>query len=74
MENRRFWAGKEGNNPMNIRKPVDYRAMFTAQDKLAAANLSQTELYCEIGRLVSDRPSGSGYEIFTAPAKASSRY
>ena len=41
---------------MNVRKPVDYSAMFAALDTLMAADLSQVELYCEIGRLVSDRP------------------
>lgn len=41
---------------MNIRKPVDYSAMFAALDKLVAADLPQMELYCEIGRLVSGRP------------------
>ena len=41
---------------MNVRKPVDYSAMFTALDKLVAADLPQMELYCEIGRLVSGRP------------------
>ena len=41
---------------MNIRKPVDYSAMFTALDALIAANLPQMELYCKIGELVSARP------------------
>lgn len=41
---------------MNVRKPVDYSAMFAALDTLMAANLPQMELYCEIGRLVIDRP------------------
>ena len=38
---------------MNIRKPTDYTAMFAALDTLMAAQLSQMNLYCEIGRLVS---------------------
>ena len=42
---------------MNIRKPIDYSAMFTALDTLMAADLPQMELYCEIGRLVSGRRS-----------------
>jgi len=46
-------AGKEKR--MNIRKPIDYSAMFTALDALAAAELPQMKLYCEIGRLVSGR-------------------
>ena len=41
---------------MNVRKPVDYSTMFTMLDTLMAADLSQIELYCEIGRLVSERP------------------
>ena len=41
---------------MNVRKPVDYSAMFAALDTLMTADLPQMELYCEIGRLVSDRP------------------
>ena len=41
---------------MNVRKPVDYSAMFAALDTLMAANLPQMELYCGIGRLVSGRP------------------
>lgn len=36
---------------MNVRKPVDYSAMFAALDKLVATGLSQMELCCEIGRL-----------------------
>lgn len=40
---------------MNVKKPVDYSAMFTALDILMAADLSQMELYCEIGRLVNGR-------------------
>lgn len=41
---------------MNIRKPVDYSAMYTALDMAFAANLPQMELYCEIGHIVSARP------------------
>ena len=41
---------------MNVRKPVDYSAMFAVLDTLMAANLPQMELYCGIGRLVSGRP------------------
>lgn len=41
---------------MNVRKPVDYSAMFSELDKLVAADLPQMGLYCEIGRLVSGRP------------------
>lgn len=40
---------------MNIRKPTDYSAVFSALDQLMASRLSQMELYCEIGRLVADR-------------------
>ena len=41
---------------MNVRKPVDYSAMFAALDTLMAADLPQTKLYCEIGWVVSSRP------------------
>ena len=41
---------------MNVRKPIDYSAMFAALDTLMAADLPQMDLYCEIGRLVSGRP------------------
>jgi len=41
---------------MNVRKPVDYSAMFATLDTLMAAALPQMELYREIGRLVSGRP------------------
>ena len=41
---------------MNVRKPIDYGAMFAALDALMAAELQQMELYYEIGRLVSARP------------------
>ena len=40
---------------MNVRKPIDYSAMFAALDALMAANLPQMELYRSIGRAVSDR-------------------
>ena len=41
---------------MNIRKPIDYNAMFTSLDTLMVADLPQIELYWEIGKLVSARP------------------
>lgn len=41
---------------MNTRKPTDCSAMYATLDKLAAKNLPQMELYCEIGRSVSGRP------------------
>ena len=40
---------------MNIRKPADYSNLFSELDKLVVAQLPQTELYCEIGRVVSGR-------------------
>ena len=40
---------------MNIRKPTDYATMFAALDAAVAAQLPQTELYREIGRVVSGR-------------------
>ena len=39
---------------MNIKKNVDYSAMFSALDVLMATDLPQMELYYEIGRVVSD--------------------
>ena len=40
---------------MNVRKPTDYSAMFTALNELIAENLSQMELYRSIGSVVSGR-------------------
>ena len=41
---------------MNVRKPIDYSALFAALDELMVANLPQMELYRGIGRVVSGRP------------------
>lgn len=41
---------------MNIRKPVDYSAMYEELDALVAADLPQMKLYCGIGQLVNSRP------------------
>ena len=41
---------------MNVRKPIDYSAMFVALDTLMAADLPQMKLYYEIGQQVSGRP------------------
>ena len=40
---------------MNIRKAIDYSAMYTELDQLMEKSLSQMELYCKIGRLVCSR-------------------
>ena len=40
---------------MNIRKAVDYSAMFTAPGFVMDADLPQMELYCEIGKIVCAR-------------------
>ena len=40
---------------MNIRKPTDYSLLFSELDRLMAEQLSQMNLYCEIGRLVSSK-------------------
>lgn len=40
---------------MNIRKPADYSILFSELDRLMAEQLSQMNLYCEIGRLVSSK-------------------
>ena len=37
---------------MNIRKAVDYSAMFAALEAAMDADLPQMELYCEIGKIV----------------------
>ena len=37
---------------MNIRKTVDYSAMFAALESVMKTALSQMELYCEIGKIV----------------------
>ena len=41
---------------MNVRKPTDYSAMFTALYELMVKKLPQMELYQNIGRVVSGRP------------------
>ena len=41
---------------MQIRKAVDYTAMFIELDALMTEKLPQLELYCKIGRLVGSRP------------------
>ena len=56
---------------MNIRKPVDYSAMFAALDTLMTANMTQMELYREIGRQIIERPE-KGAAI--AAAELSVRY
>ena len=40
---------------MNIRKPTDYSEMYVAMDRAMAQELSQMDLYCELGRIVSLR-------------------
>jgi len=51
-----YYAFREEEKLMNVRKPVDYSAMFAALDSLMKVFLTQMELYCEIGKLVSARP------------------
>lgn len=41
---------------MNIRKPVNYNALFRGLDKIPFTDQTQMETYCEIGCLVSARP------------------
>ena len=59
---------------MNIRKPTDYSILFSELDRLMAEQLSQMNLYCEIGRLVSSRAekgaavAASEYLQMTYPA------
>lgn len=40
---------------MNIRKNIDYSEMYKALDDLIAKELTQMELYCEIGKAVCQR-------------------
>ncbi len=59
---------------MNIRKPTDYSILFSELDRLMAEQLSQMNLYCEIGRLVSSKAekgaavAASEYLQMTCPA------
>lgn len=41
---------------MNLRKTIDYSAMYTELDALMGQSLPQMELYREIGRLICSRP------------------
>ena len=41
---------------MNIRKNIDYSAMFAAMDTAMATVMSQMELYCKLGALICERP------------------
>ena len=41
---------------MNIRKPTDYSAMYVELDKLMSTDMTQMELYSEIGKAVASRP------------------
>ena len=41
---------------MNVRKAVDYSAMFAALGFVMDADLPQMELYCEIGKIICTRP------------------
>ena len=50
---------------MNIRKTIDYSAMYTELDELMGKSLPQMELYREIGRLVCTRPE-KGAAIMTS--------
>ena len=41
---------------MNIRKNIDYSAMFAALDAALSAEMPQMQLCCELGRIVCSRP------------------
>ena len=41
---------------MNIRKNIDYSAMFAALDAALSAEMSQMKLCCELGRIICSRP------------------
>ena len=47
--------GARKEKPMNIRRPIDYSAMYAGLDQALERNLPQMELYLEIGKLVSAR-------------------
>ena len=49
-------AVRRKGEAMNIRKAVDYSAMFAALESAMEADLPQMELYCEIGKIVCIRP------------------
>ena len=53
------------DSQMNIRKTIDYSAMYTELDALMGQSLSQMELYREIGRLICSRPE-KGAAIMTS--------
>ena len=46
---------ERGWNPVNVRKSINYSAMFAELDTLVGEKLPQMEMYYEIGRLVSER-------------------
>ena len=48
-------AVRRKGEAMNIRKAVDYSAMFAALEAAMDADLPQMELYCEIGKIVCAR-------------------
>ena len=41
---------------MNIRKSIDYSMMYAAIDVLMQSKLEQTKLFCEIGKVIDERP------------------
>ena len=49
-------ASRKGGEPVNVRKLIDYTAMFASLDELMVVDLPQIKLYYKIGRLVSSRP------------------
>ena len=50
---------------MNIRKPIDYSAMYAGLDQALERNLPQMELYLEIGKLVSARKDNGATLVAT---------
>ena len=41
---------------MNSRKPVNYSMMYAAIDDLMLSEMEQTKLFCEIGKVIDERP------------------
>ncbi len=48
-------AVRRKGEAMNIRKAVDYSAMFAALEAVMDADLPQMKLYCEVGKIVCAR-------------------
>ena len=52
---RKQGASRRKGDAMNMRKEIDYSTMHAALDLAVARNLSQMEMYCEIGKAICAR-------------------